>query len=142
MTEITPDQAQALAGFLASIRPAAAPWDTPGIVAALGKARTRADAPELAIAAIRAAVDSANRTPAVIALDGAHWREPCATTGKRSGEHLHPPRADEACPAHPGRYRDHCGLCRVEAYGPAPEPLPGAAVTDVRAALQSTGTNR
>lgn len=50
-------------------------WDRPGIEDALGRARHLADAPSLAVAAHRAAAEPANRTPAVIALDGPHWRD-------------------------------------------------------------------
>jgi hypothetical protein len=50
-------------------------WDRPGIEDALGRARFLADAASVAIAAHRAAADPANRTPAVIALDGPHWRD-------------------------------------------------------------------
>ena len=128
--EISQAQAQALAGFLAALRPG---WDAPGIVAALCKARHRADVAEVAIAAIRAAVDPSNRTPAVIALDGAHWREPQPATVRH--EPLQPPRPAEQCPQHPGRHRDSCGLCRVEHYGPTVEPLDGD-VAAVRRALR------
>jgi len=49
-------------------------WDLAGIDAALGRARDLAPAADLACAAIRAAVTVGNRTPAVIALPGPHWR--------------------------------------------------------------------
>lgn len=68
---ITDDQARALSHLVTLLRPG---WDVSGIRAALSKARHHADASELAIAAIRACQDPANRTPAVIALDGPHWR--------------------------------------------------------------------
>jgi hypothetical protein len=64
-------QATTLAAFVHTLRP---DWDVPGIVAALGQVRDRAVAGEVAVAAIRAATDHGNRTPAVIAMDGKHWR--------------------------------------------------------------------
>lgn len=51
------------------------PWHKPGIEDALARARHRASAPDLACAAIRAAEIPTNRTPAVIGMDGPHWRE-------------------------------------------------------------------
>jgi hypothetical protein len=52
-------------------------WDTAGILAHLETARLRVGVTpaNLAIAAIRAATNPKNRTPAVIPLDGDHWRE-------------------------------------------------------------------
>jgi hypothetical protein len=72
--ELTKDQATALAAFIHTIRD---DWDTPGITHALGTARLRVDATVLniTIAAVKAAQNTKNRTPAVITLDGDHWRE-------------------------------------------------------------------
>lgn len=47
-------------------------WDTAGIMAALLKVRDR-DPRHVRAAALHAARNPANRTPAVIALDGEHW---------------------------------------------------------------------
>lgn len=49
-------------------------WDKPGIESALTRARDMADSPDLACALIKAAKNPANRTPAIILLDGEHWR--------------------------------------------------------------------
>lgn len=68
--ELTKPQAQQLAAFLHTIR---ADWDPAGIVHALGVARGRGSVDALAVAAVRAAVDPLNRTPAVIGRSGAHW---------------------------------------------------------------------
>ena len=73
---ISHKQATTLAAFIATLRP---DWQTPGIVAAIGQAREVAPADEVAHAAIRAAVDAKNRTPAVIPLEGVHWRGAEAT---------------------------------------------------------------
>ena len=61
--------------MLQSLRP---DWDRPGIADAVWKARDKGDAIEVCVAAIRGSVIS-NRTPAVIPLDGNHWRDTAAT---------------------------------------------------------------
>ncbi len=83
---MTHTQATKVAAAVHALRP---DWDIPGIVDALGRARDRGSGPEVAVAAIRAGADQRNRTPAVIALDGAHWR-PAATTvaDSRPGPHI------------------------------------------------------
>lgn len=80
MMKINEHQADKLAAFIASFR---ADWDPPGIKAALARARDRGDVATVAIAAIRAASEPSNRTPAVITHDGPHWRERAAETGQR-----------------------------------------------------------
>ena len=54
----------------------AQPWDRPGILAALDAALRRSGIglADLAAAAIRAAQSDRCQTPAVIPLDGEHWR--------------------------------------------------------------------
>ena len=79
-TQLTQSQATSLAGFINTIRPS---WDPRGIVTALKDARARGTAAEVAVAAIRAAAEPTNRTPAVIALEGPHWQQP--TTPGRVG---------------------------------------------------------
>jgi hypothetical protein len=76
MTSISHNQATKLAALVASLRP---DWHTAGIVDAIAKARDIAPAADLACAAIRAAADQSNRTPAVIAMEGPHWRGADAT---------------------------------------------------------------
>ncbi|WP_102157688.1 hypothetical protein [Zhihengliuella halotolerans] len=68
---LTKIQAEKLAEFIHLLRDG---WDVPGIVHALGTARVKGAAGAVAQAAIRAAIDPTNRTPAVIAMDGKHWR--------------------------------------------------------------------
>jgi hypothetical protein len=72
--EITNDQATLLAAFVAAIRD---DWDTPGLMKAFETARLRVGVTpaDLAVAAIHASANPKNRTPAVIPLDGDHWRE-------------------------------------------------------------------
>jgi hypothetical protein len=69
--QITGKQGHALARFVHELRP---DWDVPGIEDALWQARSYAPVVDLASAAMRAALEPSNRTPRVIALDGAHWR--------------------------------------------------------------------
>lgn len=72
--DITGSQADHLAALVHRTR---LDWDTPGIKAALWKVRDRPLA-LVAYAAVRAAQTASNKTPAVIALDGPHWRAPTA----------------------------------------------------------------
>lgn len=68
---INHQQGRTLAKYIHELRP---DWDVPGIEYALGQARSMASGPDLAIAAIKAATSAHNRTPAIIGLDGPHWR--------------------------------------------------------------------
>ncbi len=71
MKQILPEHAHALAQFInAAVRPE---WGVAGIYDALGKAREMGEPGDLAIAAIAAALNPENRTPAVIAMQGPHW---------------------------------------------------------------------
>lgn len=74
--ELTQNEAHALAGFIALIRDRVPgpEWHKAGIEDALARARKIAPAPDLAIAAIRAAREPLNRTPAVIGMEGPHWQ--------------------------------------------------------------------
>lgn len=97
---MTKHQAELLAAFIAACRD----WQVPGTVTALAKARNRGDVWQVAIGALRAAANPGNKTPAIIALDGAHWRpanpddEPTVTPTARRIE-------DMRCP--------HCGMWSV-----------------------------
>lgn len=68
---ITHDQAKRLAELIHSLR---GDWDVKGILAALYEAGGKGGNFDVAQAAIRAAASPANRTPAIIALEGPHWR--------------------------------------------------------------------
>jgi len=109
---MTPEQAEKTAELVHTIRP---DWDVRGIYAALAKAAERADAGRLAIAALHAAMEPTNRTPAVIAMDGLHWQkaEGVAPAPKRT---IEPPRTNDTspdCPAHPGTKSWACKHCRT-----------------------------
>lgn len=74
--EMTQPEARALAAYLALVRHRSGgpEWHKAGIEDALGKARHLAPSPDLAIAAIKAAREPSNRTPAVIGMEGPHWQ--------------------------------------------------------------------
>lgn len=67
---LTELEAKYLAKAVEAMRP---DWQFAGILRALGDARLKAHKWAVASAAITAASDETNRTPAVIALDGRHW---------------------------------------------------------------------
>lgn len=108
---LTHDQAKAAARCIAALRPE---WDAPGILDALGRARGRGDAPTVVIAALRAAMNPTNRTPAVIPLDGAHWR-PDAPDAKGAARQPAKAGALEECQIHVGEYVDRCRGCAADA---------------------------
>lgn len=66
---ITHAQAKALAAFIHTVRP---DWGPDGITTALGQARELTSLETLTGWAVRAALNPANRTPAVIAMPGPH----------------------------------------------------------------------
>lgn len=83
--QLSKDQATLLAEFIHALRPE---WDVAGIVHALGTVRDRGDAYTVAVTAILAAQNAANRTPGVIPLSGPHW----AATGTSRPRPVVPPR--------------------------------------------------
>jgi len=99
---ITDDQARALAQ-LVSLLSGDKRWDVAGVRAALSKARRQASAPDLAIAAIRCAVNPEARTPAVIGMDGPHW----VAVPFAGGRETRPAK----CPTHGIAVRLVDGLC-------------------------------
>lgn len=105
MMTMTRSQAQALAALVHELRPE---WDTAGVMGALSAARERGTAWDVAQAALRAAEVPTNRTPAVIAMAGAHWSKPGATEAA--------PRPGVACqePGHGSYLAHNCGACRAE----------------------------
>lgn len=72
---------EALVQLLVLLRPS---WDAAGVRKVLDSPDlARASETAISIAAVRAAADPNNRTPAVIALKGAHWEE---VAGKASAK--------------------------------------------------------
>lgn len=78
--KFTPNHAKQLTALLESLRP---DWDRPGISDAIWKARDKGSAIDVCVAAVKACVIS-NRTPAVIPLDGNHWRDAQAAPKQRT----------------------------------------------------------
>jgi hypothetical protein len=102
---MTRSQAENIAALVAAIR---LDWDTAGVLAVLRKLADR-DLADVARAAITAATDPRNRTPAVIALAGPHW----PTAARREWVAPPPPRLSERCPTHLG-HLDNCPGCRAD----------------------------
>ena len=100
----TPGECRALAKVVQLIRnrSGGAEWHLPGIEDALNKAREVAPFPDLCLAAVTAAREPSNRTPAVIALDGPHWRQ---------GE-----VAPRFAPPDPWTLCNECGLTESECH--------------------------
>lgn len=122
MTKMTETQARALAALVAALRPE---WGQAGIMAALGEAgRTvTLDPWVLTTAAVAAARDTSNRTPAMIAQPGPWWPKDAPSTTRPA-----------ACPkdGHQGHPAHLCGYCRAEALAPD-----DAAAERARAARQA-----
>lgn len=67
---LTETESRALAAAIHSMRP---DWEIPGIHKALGHARFKANKWVVAQAALAAAANQTNRTPAIIPMEGRHW---------------------------------------------------------------------
>ena len=112
MDSISREQAHALATLVYLLRP---DWNERGVLKALSDARHLGSPSLLAVAAIRAAGNPRNRTPAVIAMSGEHWttitpqpQQPWQTT------YGLPPMPDEPrCEKH-GHQRLPCASCRAD----------------------------
>lgn len=94
--------AEALANLLHALRPE---WGIAGIKAALFTAKDRGDAHVVAHAALYAAEDLGNRTPAIIPLPGPHW-----TRGRELGS-SNPGGAKCDQPGHEGKPAHNCAYC-------------------------------
>lgn len=124
-THLTLAQAKEVAKSVHAIR---RDWNKPGIEDALGRARLLADAASVAIAAHRAAADPSNRTPAVIALDGAHWRDAAKPP------HFPAPDAHERCSTC-SQTEDRCQATWAKDHPFAPDlrPVAGTAADQIEA---------
>lgn len=120
--KLTHPQAKELARFIHQLRP---DWDRPGIEHYLGKARDMAPGPDLAVAAIKAATSAHNRTPAVIPMQGDHWRTSSVETA---------PRRVVA----PGEYCTTCGQAPDRCRQLAALPDDGHAYTPVSSRVDQT----
>src|SRR5690349_5734876 len=88
---MTEQEARALARAIELMRPT---WQAAGIAHAIGQARLRANKWTVAIAALSAASEDENRTPAVIPMDGRHWPL-MPTPGPSNRFQAPPPLTDE-----------------------------------------------
>jgi hypothetical protein len=133
--EMNHSEAKLLAAFLHELRKRTGGpiWDAPGIEYALGQGRQLADAPDLARAAISAARVPGNRTPAIIAMDGEHWRDKAPS--KAEGTYR-PPRADEVCRVHQAGYADSCPGCRADELAGDTTPTPEFPARNPRSAAE------
>lgn len=121
---MTKVQAEALAAFVARIRPE---WRPAGILTALEKAAPTADAHDVACALIRLAEDATVKTPGLLPQPGPHWLKADGSKPARRGDHT------MTCPEH----AEHlpCGRCIADTGAPPAEVL-----GDIRAALDAAKT--
>ena len=109
---MTRTQAEALATFIAKVRP---DWDHPGIVAAISKAQAKATPLQVARALVNLAENSDLRTPAMLAEKGQHWRDGMEPTGPNASH-------DVRCPEHP-THAHPCPDCATKRTPPLPDYL-------------------
>lgn len=121
---MTKVQAEALAAFVARIRPE---WRPAGILTALEKAAPTADVHDVACALIRLAEDATVKTPGLLPQPGPHWLKPDGSKPTRRGDHT------MTCPEHAERLP--CGRCIADTGAPPAEVL-----GDIRAALDAAKT--
>lgn len=121
---MTKVQAEALAAFVARIRPE---WRPAGILAALEKAAPTADVHDVACALIRLAEDATVKTPGLLPQPGPHWLKADGSKPARRGDHT------MTCPEH----AEHlpCGRCIADTGAPPAEVL-----GDIKAALDAAKT--
>lgn len=112
---ITREEATALAELICAVRPQ---WNTRGVLSKglAPLAKHPAPLPVIAWAAIRAAQDPDNRTPAVIPLNGPHWN---------LSDQPKPPRLtpDLECPQHLGQWAGNCRSCAVDGISHPGDPV-------------------
>lgn len=110
--KMTKVQAEALAAFVARVRPE---WRPAGILAALEKAAATADVHDVACALIRLAADPTVKTPGMLAQSGPWWVKADGTKAPRRGDHT------MTCPEHAERLP--CGQCVANTGAPPAEVL-------------------
>jgi hypothetical protein len=102
--ELTQTQATLLAHILHEIRP---DWAITSMMSLLWEHRAAHPFPALVIAAVRAASTPTNRTPAVIFMEGKHWR----ADGDQPREQ---PPPGPACEDHPEQQAHICHCCKAD----------------------------
>lgn len=125
-------QGEAIAALMSALR---ADWDYPGCFAAVGAVKDR-NPHDVAMAAVRLCATTEAKTPAVLKIDGPHWREKVAPSLA-----LFPPRKDEACPKHPGEWPGTCRGCASDRIagelGQRPPRPPNPPPPDLLAAMRA-----
>lgn len=125
MTTIEPmteAQANALAAVLAEIRPG--DWKPPQLLKLLWDHRAEHPYPSLALAAVKAALNPAVKSPAVIFMPGNHW-------SSESESKLPRPRP-KPCPAHIGESEHNCRCCAADRKAEPPlEAVPTGAASHI-----------
>jgi hypothetical protein len=131
---ITDDQARALAQLVALLS-GDKRWDVAGVRSALSKARHKAPAADLAIAAIRCATNPDAKYPVVIGMDGPHWS---AGTTVTTTDHRYA-RCPE--PGHTSFPAWNCAACRSEklAADDTQTQTPTLAISRDQAAINERG---
>ncbi len=127
--KLTPEHAKHLTTLIGALRP---DWDRPGIADAIWRAKDRSNAIEVCAAAIRACTPL-SRTPAVIPMDGNHWRE---TTTKPTSAATLNASAVRRCPDCSGY---HSPACQCDP--PEHERSHGRGADMARAALAALPTD-
>lgn len=123
---LTGAQLSALADFLVASRSTySEPWDKPGTIAALRAIDINVPWYRIGYAAIKAAADPGNDTPAVINLDGHHWD-----------------RGQPPCRAHPDTAIRDDGECHGCWLDRKPEPQPFVRPPSRRTDADRTETRR
>jgi hypothetical protein len=118
-------------------------WHVEGIVKNIERIANRRF-PDVALAAIRAAMDPGAKTPGVIPTDGPHWAEGVTYDPPRI------PKLHEECPLHAGNWRDACHGCAADkaagtvwgAGRPATAETRDAAIAKARADLDQRTADR
>lgn len=97
---MTETQAKALADVLAEVRPGN--WKQPQLLKLFWEHRAEHAFQDLALAAVKAAVNPAVKSPDVIFMPGSHWDKPATNA---------PAPKPEPCPDHIGEAAHNCRCC-------------------------------
>lgn len=126
-------QAQALARLVHELHPT---WDIPGIAAAISRAKDRGTIEALCIAAVRLAMRDELRSPAVLAEDGPHWRNP-SDPGRDDHRFTRCPE-----PGHRSYPAWNCGACKADAFDPDESPVRVAGPSPEQIETNARGARR
>jgi len=129
---VVPTWARATAELVQALRP---DWTVAAVLSVLENAPRRGGSiGDLAVAAVRAAIDPDTRVPAVIGADGPHWSHVARPVGAR--EMRCPKPGHGSYPAH------NCGACRVDSFGPSEPVLKRLPDAQIRLNAEGVGSVR